>query len=307
MSEYWKSTPTYWCKFCTQYVKDTPLEKKNHEASGRHQNNIQRSLRELHKRNDRETRDSERAKAEVQRLNGVVAGGKKSGGGVDVRIEGLKDLGGGAKGATKALATGMSAQQQRRIHAEQLLALGVQLPDELKKEVTGVGGWEAVSERVVEEQYEPERSMGDIVKAEEEIKRDVKVEMPLNRGVHKRRAEEDEVEGERLRKKAWGSRLRTYPGSEQEDSGDDDLEALLHGVSATKHRRADDNASPNLAESEPAEQLTSDDRTDDHTTEESTTMVNNVESEAPPVKQEDSAEQIDAPPVVFFKKRKAKG
>ena len=288
-------------------MKDTPLEKKNHEASGRHQNNIQRSLRELHKRNDRETRDSERAKAEVQRLNGIVEGGKKTGGGTGVKIEGLKDLGGSAKGTSKSPATGISVQQQRRIHAEQLLALGVQLPDELKKEVTGVGGWETVSERVVEEPLEPERSMADIVKAEEESKRDVKVEMPLNRGVHKRRAEADEAEGERLRKKAWGSRLRTYPGNDQNDSGDGDLDALLHGVSAKKHQTTNDNESPNLADSEPTEQFTSDGGADDHATEESTTTVNKVESEAPPVKEEDSTEQIDAPPVVFFKKRKAKG
>ena len=72
MAEYWKSTPSYWCKFCSIYVRETPIERKNHEASAKHQNNIQRSLRDLHKNKEREDRDKQRAKDEVARLNGVL-------------------------------------------------------------------------------------------------------------------------------------------------------------------------------------------------------------------------------------------
>src|ERR1700743_2697962 len=101
MSEYWKSTvsphilptyqafkprtnvysfqqPKYWCKFCKVYVRDTKLERSQHEATGRHQGAIQKSLRDLHKGQEREQREAQRAKDEVARLNGMVGGSAAS-------------------------------------------------------------------------------------------------------------------------------------------------------------------------------------------------------------------------------------
>ena len=49
MSEYWKSTPKYWCKHCGIYVRDTKLERTNHEATGKHQGALKRFLRDLHR------------------------------------------------------------------------------------------------------------------------------------------------------------------------------------------------------------------------------------------------------------------
>lgn len=307
MSEYWKSTPTYWCKFCTQYVKDTPLEKKNHEASGKHQNNIQRSLRELHKRNDREEREKGRAKAEVERLNGLV-GGKKSDG--VVRVDGLKDLGGSARTAPPTL----SAAQQRKAHAEQLAALGVELPEALKREVTGVGGWETVSERVVEEDVPAERSLAGILKRENEMKTEVdgEGEVVSSRGVRKRKAdeeEEEEREAERVRRKAWGSRIKMYPGSggdgDGEVGGEGDLEVLLSGVSAKRKKVKAEEEDVKLEDGE-AQAVKEESAADDEIKPVRPVLDNDAEAEAAAVKDETQADKIDAPPVVFFKKRKAK-
>src|ERR1700712_2474938 len=94
MSEYWKSTPSYWCKFCAIYVRDSGLERKNHEASAKHQNSIQRNLRELQKGKQREDRDKQRAVDEVARLNGLVSGGGKAGSpGAAGGILGAKEVG----------------------------------------------------------------------------------------------------------------------------------------------------------------------------------------------------------------------
>lgn len=316
MSEYWKSTPTYWCKFCTQYVKDTPLEKKNHEASAKHQNSIQRSLRELHKQNDREEREKLRARSEVERLNVLVGGGKKS---TPAGIVGVKDLagsGGGGGGVRAAPPTSLSAAQQRKAHAEQLAALGVELPEALKREVTGVGGWETVSERVVEEDGPAERSLAGILKRENEMKTEVldgDGEVVSSRGVRKRKVEdeeEEEREAEKMRRKAWGSRFKTYPGGggdgEGDVGGEEDLEALLSGVTAKKNVKKQDEEEDAKLEDGETQAVKEESAVDDEIKRGRPVLDSEAEAEAAAVKDEAEADKIDAPPVVFFKKRKAK-
>ncbi|KAK3632824.1 hypothetical protein LTR56_016147 [Elasticomyces elasticus] len=300
MSEYWKSTPSYWCKFCSVYVKDTPLEKKNHEASGRHQGSIQKNLRDLTKNKEREERDKQRAKDEVARLNGLVSG--KGGGGVVVA--GLRDAGsrtgGGAGGPT------LSAAEQRRKHAEQLMAMGVPLPDSLRKEITGVGGWEVTAERVVED--EQPRSLAEMMKTEEGEEGKVEVGVDglatsvdgVARGVHKRRAEEEEEEEARevaYRKRAYGTSKKVWPGNGGGEVGED-LDALLSGVTKKK---------PVVEVKKEDGELEAEVKADVPAQDDSGTTVK-VESEAPAlavtVKQED--EEPEALPAVVFKKRKVK-
>ncbi|KAK3053408.1 hypothetical protein LTR09_005577 [Extremus antarcticus] len=233
MSEYWKSTPSYWCKFCALYVRDSPLERKNHESSGRHQNNIQRSLQKLHKDREREERQSQWAKEEVARLNGIVGGEGKKGGGVQVT---------GLKTVTEGAATGPRAQAdkaaQRKAHAEQLIAMGVQLPEELRREVLGVGDWERVSETVVEGDVKTERSLADIIKQQQAADQESKagIEEGESIGVRKRKLEDEEdvrdEEAAPKERKVWGSSVRRYPGDEGGDEGD--LEGLLSGVVGKK-------------------------------------------------------------------------
>ena len=282
MAEYWKSTPSYWCKFCHTYVRDTGIERKNHEASGKHQNNIQRSLRDLHKGKEREEREKQRAKDEVARLNGLVDGGKKSNSGVGSGGGGGKIL--GATPTTASAPAKIDVAAQRKAHAEQLAALGVELPDVLKKEVTGVGGWQMVSTHVVEDSA-GERSLADIIKQEreEESKGDVK-------SVVKRKMAEEEA-APRIQA-AWGSRKRIYPGHDRDERDDGDLDALLSGVGKKKalEIKAEDISEVKKEESPP----------------ESKPLAAVPDINAPTavkVKQEGSE---DAPPPVVFKKRKVK-
>ncbi|KXT02703.1 hypothetical protein AC578_5428 [Pseudocercospora eumusae] len=234
MAEYWKSTPTYWCKFCSQYVRDTNVEKKNHEASAKHQNNIQRSLRELHKGKEREDREKQRAKDEVARLNGMF-GGSKSSSNAPAPATTLKP---------RSQPPTLNAAQQRKAHAEQLAALGVELPDELKKEVTGVGNYQVIQEREVaasgsisvnrslaeilaESRREDEASEVDDMKADDD-------EETKSKNLLKRKIVDDEdprdEEAAPRQKKAWGSNIKSYPGKQEDDAGIGDLDALLSGV-----------------------------------------------------------------------------
>ena len=293
MASHWKSTPTYWCKFCSTYVRETAIERKNHESSIKHQNNIQRSLRELHKTKERDERDKQRAKDEVARLNDLVGGkkwGKKieSGGIIGAKVITARSDGGKVHDAA-----------QRKAHAEQLAALGVQLPDELKKEVTGVGEWETVSTRVIDEgEAATGNSLADILK-QESIKKEESKE-DVVKGMHKRRVddEDEDVLGDdevRRKKAAWGSRMKAYPGKAVEEDDGQDLDALLSGLArkqqpATSEDGGEGQDAGNDIKEEPPEPV-------------------DAAEVAPDVKAEDGGDAEDgitAPPIPVFKKRKGK-
>ncbi|OQO05118.1 hypothetical protein B0A48_08138 [Cryoendolithus antarcticus] len=296
MSEYWKSTPSYWCKFCETYVRDSPIERKNHESTGKHQGNIQRSLRELHKKHEREARDQQRAKDEVARLNGLVAGRKR---------EASAPGAGGRSGAVDAPVVKLSATEQRKVHAQQLLEMGVALPDALKREITGVSGWETVSETVVRDEAGGVRTLADIKREEEEREAGRMGTTPaegLSVGVRKRKAEDEaevarDEEAAPRTKKIWGSTLKTFPGQvAQEDDGD--LDALL-GVVAKKASVATIVTAPSATVDAPTD-LTANE--DEPVQSNATTAEFNDE---PEVKTETNESAVTAPPVVVFKKRKA--
>src|SRR5690554_6331301 len=78
MSEYWVSTPKIWCKHCSTFVVDSPLGKKNHDATAKHQLALKRFLRDLHRSNERDTAAAATAKREVARLNALVDGSPSS-------------------------------------------------------------------------------------------------------------------------------------------------------------------------------------------------------------------------------------
>ena len=293
MASHWKSTPSYWCKFCETYVRDTPLERKNHESTGKHQGNIQRQLRDIHKRKEREDRDKQRAKDEVARLNGLVGGGDKGNAASTSATPQLLPPPGTRPQPPPPVS---NAAAQRKAHAEQLAALGVALPEELKREVTGVGGWSTVSETVVS----APKSLAEI-KEEEQMKAEQGV---LNKGVHKRKAEDEEAEAEASRKRnVWGSSLRRYPGGGNEDGeggegGGEDLNALLSGVGKKKEEEV-------KAEAEVDVRVKSRDVVEGMPAAGGKTETVD-ESVAEDVKQESDDTALTAPPAVVFKKRKAK-
>ncbi|KAF1356885.1 hypothetical protein BDV97DRAFT_342910 [Delphinella strobiligena] len=287
MSEYWKSTPKYWCKFCSLFVRDTGLEKKQHEATPKHQSNIQRSLRNLHKNTEREEREKQRAKDEVARLNGLV-GGKPSASG--------STSGPGGFSKTSAPPAQASAAERKR-QMEQLASMGVVVPQEYRKELPSIGGeWTTVSEtpiyNVKEEDGDSKAAIGTF-------------------GVRKRKLDEDEEEAEAVVRKGWGSKLKTYPGSK--GSNDEDLDALLNGAVIKKKeiKKEDSDTTVNKEDSEApemeagtseAKDVGSNFKKEESVGEPSLAAIPDVEQASASVKQEEKP----AEPPVVFKKRKGK-
>ncbi|KAI9650060.1 hypothetical protein NHQ30_000073 [Ciborinia camelliae] len=200
MSEYWKSTPSYWCKHCKQYVKDTKLEKSNHEASPRHQGNLKRFLRDLHRGHEKDQREKDRAKDEVARLNGIVSGSGEAGSSSQSSRP--------TSSAPKPPATASQQKQQ----LAQLAELGVSVPDEFRSDLAMAGEWKVTSERVIDG--------GDGEKKPD----------ALALGVRKREAEDGDEEAIEAKKRRWGTAIRTYPT----EHDDDDLDALLSNTTNGK-------------------------------------------------------------------------
>ncbi|KAF2240486.1 hypothetical protein BU26DRAFT_611585 [Trematosphaeria pertusa] len=204
MAEYWKSTPKYWCKFCSLYVKDTKFERQQHEATGRHQGNIQRSLKGLHREQEAQERQKQRAKNEVARLNGLVPSSSSSTAGTPVA---------GIKPTFTKQDEKKATLEDRKRQWNQLAAMGIALPEEARGDMAIAGEWKVVSEQVVGEVDE----QGEF--------RPV-----LNKGIHKRKLDEDEEEQVAARemitkKKGWGQTYKSFPG--KNTNKDDDVEALF--------------------------------------------------------------------------------
>lgn len=215
MSEYWKSTPKYWCKYCSVFVKDTKFERQQHDATPRHQGGIQRSLRELHKGKEREDREKQRAQNEIARLDGIV-GGKST--------DGAPALKSAQSGSGKAPAKQASAEERKK-QMQQLADMGVAVPEEFRREVALAGEWERVSVKpVITAETSRVKSEGGEANIDS-----------LAFGVRKRKFE-DQIEEEAVhavvKKQAWGSRFKTYPG--KGGNGDSDLDALLGGLAPKK-------------------------------------------------------------------------
>ncbi|KAF2156064.1 hypothetical protein K461DRAFT_275155 [Myriangium duriaei CBS 260.36] len=222
MSEYWKSTPKYWCKFCKIYIRDTNLEKKQHEATGKHQNAIQKSLRELHKTQGREERDKQRAKDEVARLNGLVSGKAASQAGPSTA--GPPSVAKAKPHFTRPTPVKATAEDRKR-QAEQLAAMGIAVPDEFRKDLSIAGEWSTVSTTPVYSRPPP--TLKDEDEDEDEDSKDF-----LSSIQHKKRKLDDEDENEdglgeesKGSKRIWGSSTKVYPGSSGGDA--DDFDALL--------------------------------------------------------------------------------
>jgi len=219
MSEYWKSTPKYWCKHCSTYVKDTAFERKQHEGTGKHQGNLKRFLRDIQNDHERNEREKQKAKAEVDRLNRVVGSAST----VSTQSSSLQSTGRKTAG-TPASA---SASDLKRQWA-QLAEMGIKVPENFRSEMAMAGDWKVVSQKAVE---------------------DPSPEEQLNVGVRKRKyegQEEEEEAGETVVRRGWGSTIRRYPGEDQAD-----LDNLLFGTKIVKKETA-------VAKEEPAPKIEAD-------------------------------------------------
>jgi hypothetical protein len=227
MAEYWKSTPRYWCKHCSVYVRDTKLERQNHEATAKHQGAIKRALRDLHRGHEREEREKERAKREIERLNGVVssdASGSAQAANAGPSSRTRPPAGGAATSAAGVGAGGPLSEAERKRQAEQLALLGVSLPDEFRKDLAMAGDWQVTSTTIVTETPADAGNPGASA-----------------RGVHKRERTDEEIEEEKAIKglfkkpRRWGRDSRTAAG----DGGSAELDALLSGGLMVKKQEDD--------------------------------------------------------------------
>ncbi len=287
--------PKYWCKHCKTFVRDTKLEKTNHEATPKHQGNLKRFLRDLHKGHEREEREQQRAKDEVDRLNGVVSG------------SGSKAPPWERKSSIPAASASRQATPaDRKKQLAQLAELGVAVPEGFRKEMAMVGDWQTTSERLIYDTVKREEDGGDVKPG------------GLNIGVRKRKfegQEEEEEAGETVVRRGWGSTVRAYPG--QDD--DKDLDTLLMTTKVLKREEG------NVEGKAPTGPFSRTGEVVDHFAEKEASsiaadgqLIKREESsenvvlpetmpekdgvEAPAIKQED-----DAPATgVVFKKRKAK-
>ncbi|KAK5054599.1 hypothetical protein LTR84_001490 [Exophiala bonariae] len=201
MSEYWKSTPKYWCKHCTTYVKDTSFERKQHESTAKHQNNLKRFLRDIQNGHERAERDKQRAKAEVDRLKGTFGSSSE-----------LANSPNSAQrsGLAPTKNTGSvrpSAADQKRQWA-QLADMGIKIPQQARSEVAMAGDWSAVSNDVTTTDHQQR-------------------EKPLSVGIKKRKLEgqeEDVTEGGSFTGRGWGNATKRFPARDGTD-----LDDLLSG------------------------------------------------------------------------------
>ncbi|KAI1437086.1 hypothetical protein GGR50DRAFT_139896 [Xylaria sp. CBS 124048] len=134
MSEYWKSTPKYWCKHCSTYVRDTKLERTNHEATGKHQSALKRFLRDIHRSHENELREKDRAKREIERLNGVVRPSAST-----------------SSTATAATTAATATAGQRQQQWEQLAQMGIDVPTELRRDMAMAGEWTVTKTRIIDD------------------------------------------------------------------------------------------------------------------------------------------------------------
>lgn len=302
MSEYWKSTPKYWCKHCSTYVRDTGLERRNHESTAKHQGALKRFLRDIHRDHEKEEREKDRAKREVERLNGVVGGAGK----------GSKDASTSAapQPSSSSFSSGPATQEQRQKQWEQLADMGIDVPTELRPDMAMAGTWTVTNTRVIDagNGSDEDSKPGNIDAIANGTRKRVKPEE--NEEDERRQEEEKAVQGLFKKPRRWGRDTRETPGDDAE------LDALLSGSLVPKAVKSEEDAKAvNIG----TEQVKDEGKDD----EPSLPIVKNEEPDVPqalgnvPSVTDDAASAVkkedlpEAPaeadvPVVMFKKRKGK-
>lgn len=278
------SQPRFWCKQCNVYIRDTAFEKSQHEATAKHQGNLKRFLRDIHRENDRQQRESHKAKSEVERLRQTVAGPSAA---RDTGVPPWKRASPPPKQAERP-----ASLDERKKQMAQLADMGISIPDEFRGDMALAGDWQTVSQKVVRaEDFETPDKAG------------------LSVGVRKRKHEGDDEDEETRTfvSKGWGSRIREYPGAGAQD--DKDLDVLLDSTKDIKKSKP--TTSDTVAQEGPADSEASVKREEEETKPpESDQPLQPKEGEPsaadkpsiPPVKDEPE----EAAPEVVFKKRKPK-
>jgi hypothetical protein len=280
MSEYWKSTASYWCKHCNIYVRDTKLARSNHEATAKHQGAVKRALNTLHKDHERGERESERAKREIERLNGVVSG----------RKDGEQSLEGTPTERTQAVKK-QAGQADRQRQLEQLAELGVSIPETFRGGLAMAGEWTITSTRVIDDPVDG--SSGTKTKSTGVRKRETEP-------TEEEREEENAIKGLFKKQKRWGRDSKALPTEE-----DADLDALLGGSLAKPVKKEEEIHSCNLVKPDVDETARPDAKAVDGR-DESVKQELGIDSVRKDLPVSSSADDSAPPAPVFFKKRKHK-
>ena len=195
-------------------MRDTKLERTQHDASGKHQSAIQKTLRTIHRTNETEKREQEKAKAEVARLNRLTGTGTPS------------TVGGSSSSSSKwgnvSVAkreptytkepVRQATMEERRRQMAQLAAMGVAIPNEFRQDMAMPGDWQVVETKPVEGEYRDQKIAVGVRKRKLEGGTD---------GTGYSDDEGREYGGERRRPK-WGTGTKSYP-RQREVEGVDDL------------------------------------------------------------------------------------
>jgi hypothetical protein len=176
----------------------------------------------------------------------------------------------------------------------QLAAMGVAVPQEFRADMAMAGDWQTTSETVIEVKQGLEGPTKSV-------------------GIRKRKhegEEEDEHAPEPIINKGWGSRMRHYPGA-QEEEGLDDLLASTKDIKRTKTFTPKVELDEQETTTEPPAPTmkTEDDpyKSEAHETDGSVTVKTEEPAQSlvkPLVEEKPQSE--DAAPGVVFKKRKPK-
>lgn len=278
--------PRHWCKQCKIFIRDTAFEKTQHEASPKHQGSLRRFLNQIHKDNEQQQRDSQRAKTEVERLRQAVSGGSTDKGSEAPASKR------NAPPAPKPTQKHASLEERKKQIA-QLAEMGVVVPQEFRADMALAGEWETTSETRIEPQQGlegPTKSVG------------------VRKRKHEGEDEEDEHTSEPVVNKGWGSRMKQYPGA-QDDGDLDDLLASTQDIKKTKtFTPKAELVEEETTVEEPTHTAKKEDappKLESRETDQSTVVKTEEPNSSVPVTEEKPLSE-DAAPGVVFKKRKPK-
>jgi hypothetical protein len=214
MSEYWKSTPKYWCKHCQTFVTDTLLGRKNHDTTAKHQLAIKRFLRDIHRDNERNQTAAENAKREVARLNALVSGGggtaaASSSTASPVSVAKPEQKKGERWGLSKRELT----EDERKQQMKELEGLGVAMPEQFRGDLALPGEWTVVA---------VEKPMS----VKEKVKRELVEEREKELKEEENKRKWDEMDEDEKAIKSFKIQERTYPGA-QHNVEDMDVKSLF--------------------------------------------------------------------------------
>ena len=213
MSEYWKSTPKYWCKHCQTFVTDTLLGRKNHDTTAKHQLAIKRFLRDIHRDNERNQTAAENAKREVARLNALVSGG----GGAAASSSTAPPMSVAKPELKKGERWGSSKREltedERKRQMKELEGLGVAMPEQFRGDLALPGEWTVVA---VEEP----------MSVKEKVKRELVEEREKELKEEERKRKWDEMDEDEKVIKSFKIQERSYPGA-QHDGEDTNVKPLF--------------------------------------------------------------------------------